>query len=77
MATSELSADLGYLEVNGSDGHDGMNVDEVLEAAVDEAANSQRFNEERREYLQARNLENIPANVYFLSRKTATDKEES
>ena len=54
MAVSELSADLSSLEVNGSEGHDGMNVDEVLEDAVGEAANSQTFNEERREYLHTR-----------------------
>ncbi|KAL8786710.1 MAG: hypothetical protein Q9213_002647 [Squamulea squamosa] len=64
MAESELSACPSSVQVDESDGHYGMNVDEILEATIDEAANDEEASDEGlQEHLIARDLEDIPAGI--------------
>ena len=66
MASSSISGYPSSFEVIGEDGPDGINIDEVLETAVEEAENQDDFNEESRDYRLGQCLEKIPPNLYDL-----------
>lgn len=59
MAASEVSNLASLLEAEGSDGHVGMNVDEVLEATIDEITGHEDDNEDSEHHLYTQGLENL------------------
>ena len=65
MATSEISARLSSLEADEDEDADGRNVDEILEATVEQLENQEGSDEEQlRELLNNRNLDKLPTEMY-------------
>ena len=64
MADSDLSGDLNPLGTNGDDGPDDLNVDEILEAIIEEAANHEDSDEGLTEHVQCKSLEKLPPKMY-------------
>jgi len=73
MATSDLSADLSSLEADRYESPDGRNVDEILEATIEDATNSDGTTEESKEYLHGRGPENLPIDLYDALQILAVD----
>ena len=64
MADSDLSGGLKPLGTDGDDGLDGMNIDEILEAIVEEAANQEETDEEPKEHLHCKSLDDLHPEMY-------------
>ena len=67
MAGSDISGYFSSFEGTGDDGADGINIDEILETAIEEAENQDDFNEDSRNYLHGQSLRNLPTNLYDAS----------
>lgn len=63
MADSDLSAHLSLLDVDDDENSDGRNVDEILEATLEEAADPPGTEEGLKEYISRRHLEHLPVNL--------------
>ena len=68
MASSDISGYLSSFEGTRDDGPDGINIEEVLETAVEEAENPDDLNEESSDYLHGQNLGRLSTNLYDASR---------
>lgn len=64
MASSELSGYLGSFEGTVDDGPERINIDEALEAAVEEAENQDDASEEPRDYLDGQSLRRLSTSLY-------------
>ena len=64
MASSDLSADLSSLEADRDESPDGRNVDEILEATIEEATNSDGTPEDPKDHLHDRGPENLLIDLY-------------
>ena len=70
MAGSDISGYFSSFEGtgdDGADGADGINIDEILETAIEEAENQDDFNEDSSDYLRGQSLRNLPTNLYDAS----------
>ena len=64
MEDSDLSGGLNPFGTDGVEGTDRMNLDEIVEAAVEEAANHEDSGEGLKEHQQCKSLENLPYKMY-------------
>ena len=74
MANSDTSGYLGSFEATRDDGPDGINIDEILETAVEEAENEDDFNKESNDYLHGQSLGKLSTNLYDAFQMTKTDR---
>lgn len=64
MASSDISGYLSSFEGTGDDGPDGINIDEILETAIEEAENQDDTNAESSNYLHGQSLGRLPTSLY-------------
>ena len=64
MAASDVSSRLDFLEIDGNNTLDGMNVDEILEATIEEGTGEEGVNGERDARPNPRIYRRLPTNLY-------------
>ena len=79
MAESAASLWLDSLVIPSeeSEDHDGLNVDDVIGATVDEAANQEDVEQGSQEHVTSRCLDDLPAHLYDASRVLLLGEERS